>query len=407
MSSSTSSSEPEEQRSVFGRIFLTVLIGMGVAMALVQGFILMQGAGSRSLLGRVLEAQDAIPKMVEEPEDLVMAFGSSMVQAGFSPREFDRDVNALGGNVKSFNWGFGGLNPLFQDYVSRRIRDDFEANDRRLKLVIIEFNPFQTTVARRTLQKATEESYLALLANPSELRDITLSDPESGIRMAVIRYLRDGISAEILTTFMWGELFETPRSDAGVEFEPDAAAEERLGEIFGLLDERFEEDYPDYDESDWYYPWQGGGTIASERSAETLELFDEYYKLVTTDYNMAVDRLSRIRTADIEELHFDAELIEAFVRIVENFKAISDHVEIVMLPKNTDWIKNPPEALARQAEAIRQIEAATGLPVRDYQTIEQVTNDMFSDTTHLNRYQGAAAFTKFLVDEYADLLVTR
>ncbi|MEM6639709.1 MAG: hypothetical protein AAF610_07390 [Pseudomonadota bacterium] len=334
-----------------------------------------------------------------------MGFGSSMVQAGFSPREFDRHIAAAGGDVTSFNFGFGGLNPLFQDYLSRRIREDFEANDRRLKLTIIEFNPFQTTEARRTLQASLEDSYVALLASPSELLDITLDEPASGLRMFLIRYLRDGISAEMITTFFWGEPFRAPRSDDGITFEKDEAAEARLKDVQTVLGEKFQDEYPDYDGADWYYPWQGGGTLAAERAADTLEMFTEYYQLTTTDYRMAVDRLNRIQSADIEELHFDDELVASFVRIVENFKAISDHVEVVMLPKNTDWIKNPPEALARQAEAIRQIEEATGLPIRDFQEIAPVRNDMFSDTTHLNRYQGASAFTDFLAKRYADLLV--
>ncbi|MEN7343223.1 MAG: hypothetical protein AAAFM81_09780 [Pseudomonadota bacterium] len=405
MSSSTSSSEPQEQRRVFGRIFLTVVIGMGIALAIVRVFVGAMGGSSSGLLGRVLEAQNAIPQIVSEPADLVMGFGSSMVRAGFSPREFDQAIAAAGGNVKSFNFGFGGLNPQFQDYVSRRIRDDFEASDRRLKLVIIEFNPFQTTVARRNLQRPIEESYLSLMASPSELIEITKDDPESGIRMLMIRYLRDGVSAETITTFMWGTPFRAPRSDDGVEFEQDEAARKRLREVGSILNEKFDEEYPDYDGSDWYYPWQGGGTIKAERSAETLELFDEYYDLTTTDYNMAVDRLSRIRSADIEELHFDPELVEAFIRIVENFNAIADHVEIVMLPKNTDWIKNPEDALERQAEAIAAIEAATGITVQDFQTIDPVTNDMFSDTTHLNRYEGAVALTEFLAERYKPILV--
>ncbi len=404
MSSSTSSSDAKAQRRIFARIFLTVSLGMGIALALVQGLVMALGAGSSSLLGRVIEARDAIPQIVDEPQELVMMFGSSMTGAGFSPREFDLAVAERGGSVKSFNFGFGGLNPLFQDYLARRIREDFEASDRRLKLVMIEFNPFQTTVSRRNLQRPLEESYVALLASPAELADFTLDDPESGLRMSLIRYLRDGISAEMITTFLWGEPFRAPRSDDGVDFERDEAAEERLREVLRVLGEKFSEEYPDFDGSDWYYPWQGGGTVKTERSAETLELFEEYYDLITSDYRMAVDRLDRVESADIEELHFDAELVAAFVRVVENFKAISDNVEIIMLPKNTDWIKNPPEALARQAEAIRQIEAETALPVRDFQVIEPVSNDMFSDTTHLNRYQGAVAFTEFLVERYAELL---
>ncbi|MEL6301555.1 MAG: hypothetical protein AAFV47_08410 [Pseudomonadota bacterium] len=405
MNSSTSSSDSPDQRRVFARIFLTVLIGMGLSLALVKGVLAMLGVGSSSLLERVTQARNALPQIVEEPQDLVIAFGSSMIDAGFSPREFDMAINQAGGNIKSFNFGFGGLNPMFQDYLARRIRDDFETSDRRLKLIVIEFNPFQTTKSRRNLQSALEESYISLLASPAELRDITLDDPESGIRMALIRYLRDGISAEMITTFLWGGPFQTPRDDTGVDFEPDQAAEERIGEIVKVLTPRLEEDYPDYDGTDWYYPWQGGGTIKSERSPETVELINEYYNLAASDYNLAVDRLDRIQSADIEELHFDPELVDAFIRIVENFQAISDHVEIVMLPKNTDWIKNPPEALARQAAVVREIETATGLVVRDYQTIEPVTNAMFSDTTHLNRYQGAVAFTAFLAEQYAELLV--
>ncbi|MEL6367355.1 MAG: hypothetical protein AAFR91_10880 [Pseudomonadota bacterium] len=203
-----------------------------------------------------------------------------------------------------------------------------------------------------------------------------------------------------------GGPFQAPRDDTGVDFEPDEAAEERIGEIVEVLTPRLEEDDPDYDGTDWYYPWQGGGTIKSERSRETVELINEYYNLAASDYNLAVDRLDRIQSADIEELHFDPELVDAFIRIVENFQAISDHVAVVMLPKNTDWIKNPPEALARQAAVVREIESSTGVAVRDFQTIEPVTNAMFSDTTHLNRYQGAVAFTAFLADQYTELLVT-
>ena len=34
------------------------------------------------------------------------------------------------------------------------------------------------------------------------------------------------------------------------------------------MGERFEVEYSDYDGSEWYYFWRGGGTIKSERSEE-------------------------------------------------------------------------------------------------------------------------------------------
>ncbi|MEO1595831.1 MAG: hypothetical protein AAFS02_11380 [Pseudomonadota bacterium] len=403
MSSSTSSSEPTGSgRGAFARVLFTVLIGMGLALGGVRLFALVVGVGSESLLGRVMQAQRALPQIAEEPNDLVMVFGSSMVRAGFSPREFDAALAEQGIDVTSFNFGFGGLNPLFQDYLSRRVVDELKARDRRLKLVVIEFNPFQTTVTRRNGATALEESYIAMLASDRELWQKTVDDPTSGIRMGLIRYLRDGISAEMITTFMWAEPFQPPDNRQRPQMSDEDR--ERLGEIGEYLNEVFDEDYPDYDGSDWYYPWRGGGTIKTERSEKTLEIFDEYYDLIAQDNRMEADRQSRIRTADIEELNFDDELVEAFIRIVENFKEVSDHVEVVMLPKNTDWIQNPPEAIERQAAAVARISEATGLPVRDYQVVEDVSNDMFSDTTHLNRYEGAVAFTEFLVSEYAEIL---
>ena len=405
MNSSTSSSDNmTSPRRIWFRILLTILVGMGIALGAVGLFVSSMGAGSQSLLGRVLQAQDAIPQIAAEENDIAMVFGSSMVEAGFSPREFDLAVAKAGGSVTSFNFGFGGLNPLFQDYISRRIADDLAANDRRLKLALIEFNPFQTTKTRRAGAVALEESYFALLANPAELWDILLEEPDRGLRMLEIRYLRDGISAEMTTTFFWAEPFQAPRAALAAGLQEEEGVEEQLDAVLEKMGEKFAEEYPDYDGSDWYYPWQGGGTIKAERSQETLDLIEQYYTLSQTDYRKTIDRLNRIETADIVELDFDPELIEAFIRIVENFKQIADHVEVIMLPKNSDWIKNPPEALARQAAAIERIERETGVPVRNFQQIGAVTNDMFGDTTHLNRYHGAVAFSEFLASEYAELL---
>jgi hypothetical protein len=119
---------------------------------------------------------------------------------------------------------------------------------------------------------------------------------------------------------------------------------------------------------------------------------------------MKIDRLSRIETADIEELNFDPELVDAFITTVKNLQEIADHVEVVLLPKNTEWIKNPPAALARQEAVLQRIHRETGARIRNFQEIDAVTNQMFGDTTHLNRYQGAAAFTHYLAEEYADIL---
>ena len=403
MNSSTSSSDNVvSSRTIYARVLLTILLGMAVTLGLARAFTMANGAGAQSLLGRVIEAQEAIPQIAAEENDLAMFFGSSMVNAGFSPREFDRDLAAMGIHTTSFNFGFGGLNPIFQEILARRIVERFKAEDRRLKLIMIEFNPFQATVTRRNRAVALEDSYIALLASPRELFEILLDDPERGLRMLEIRYLRDGISAEMITTFFWAEPFTAPFQ--GTELVEKEGVEERLGEVIEELGTRFEEEYPDYDGSDWYYPWRGGGTNKSERAPETLALVEEYYTLTQTEYQMDDDRLSRIASADIVDLNFDPDLVEAFIAMVKEFQKIADNVEVVLLPKNTDWIKNPTEALKRQAEVIERIRLETGAPIRNFQQIDAVTNDMVSDTTHLNRYYGALLFTRHLVEEYADIL---
>ena len=96
--------------------------------------------------------------------------------------------------------------------------------------------------------------------------------------------------------------------------------------------------------------------------------------------------------------------MQAFIRVVKNFQQFSDKVEVVLLPKNTKWIKNTPEAMQRQAEIIKRIQQETGVNIRNYQDRPEVTPEMFSDTTHLARYSGDIAFTQMLVEDAAQIL---
>jgi len=392
----------QETRKIYAKITLAILLGMTISLTIVRLFTYLNDASGETFLARVLQAQSALPEITREPNDLVMFYGSSMVRAGFSARQFDRELAEQDVEVKSFNFGFGGLNPLFQDYLSRRIVDQFEQKDRRLKLALIEFNPFQTTVTRHNGAAEIEDSFISLLASPQEILTIAKEDPAKAARMYTIRYLRDGVSAEMITSF-FGEPFR--EAQPRTELEEDEAIEKLRNELGEQLNERFEQEYPDFDNDiQWSYEWQGAGTIPEERSAETLEIFSQFYTTLRTDYQLDNDRLSRIYSADIVELNFSETLVESFIQLVKNFQSIADDVEVVLLPKNTDWIDNPPEAMQRMQVVLDRIVAETGVTIRDFQIIPAVTPAMFSDTTHLARYSGDVAFTHFLVEQYGDLL---
>ncbi len=395
------SKEPIENvstRKIYFKIIVAIVLVMAAAMGTIRGIMLLSDASKEGILGRVSQAQAALPQIVQEPQELVMFFGSSMTHAGFSARQFDREVNAQGKNIKSFNFGFGGLNPYFQDFLSRRIREEFEGNDKKLKLALIEFNPFQTSQTRWSRAKSTVDSFLTMLASDEELLEIAREDITRGIRLFNIKYIRGDISAEMVTSYYGRGMFPAERPQ---RFEDDEATLENRRKLGKEMGELFDKEYPDFKGEDWFYDWQGAGTIPEERSARTLQVFSEYYETVRTDARMKNDRLSRIRTADILEMHFEPLLVESFIQIVKNFQSVSERVEVVMLPRNTQWIHYTDEGKIRLAKAIKEIEEQTGITIVSHQDLNAMNPNMFSDTTHLARYSGDVAYTNFLVKEYA------
>ena len=369
-------------------------------MAIVRGFTALNDASAETILDRVMEARAALPRIVQEEKPLVMSFGSSMTEAGFSARQFDREMAEREIDAKSFNFGFGGLNPYFQDYLSRRIRDAFVENDRRLKLALIEFTPLQNTTARWNGARPSVDSFVTMLADGSDVWDIIKEDPTRGIRVAEIKYLRDDISAEMITYYFGGDMFRTPGQRSGVE--PDEEKDKLLEEIGEKLSANFAKEYPDYDGANWSFEWQGAGTIPEERSQETLDLFVPYFDALRSEQRLSDDRLRRITCCDIEELHFEETLIAAFIRTVKNFQEFSDEVEVILMPRNHDWIQRPPEAWDRMNAVLERIKQETGVHIRSFE--DWGNPQMFSDTTHLARYGGDVPYTSMLVETYAEAL---
>ena len=388
-------------RKIYAKTVFALGLCMAVSMGLIHFLLASNNVNKRDIMGRVIEARSALPKIVEEPNDLVMFYGSSMTGAGFSPRQFDQGLARQGKQVKSFNFGFGGLNPYFQDLLSRRIAEQFNDSERRLKLTMIEFNPFQATQTRWNRAKPTVDSFLTMLASNDELLEVAKNEITRGVRLFNIKYVRNHISAEMITSFYSRQLFPPLRPKEFEDDEPTIAERNRLRE---LLTEKFKEDYPNHNGEQWKYSWQGGGTVPEERSAETLAIIDQYHAVQHTDARMKNYRLGRIRSADIEELNFEPLMLEHFINIVKNFQAISDKVEIIMLPKNSKWIHYSPAAEKRLAQAIEQIEQATGLSINNHQDISEITPAMYRDATHLSRYRGDVPYTKYLIKEFSKFL---
>jgi len=391
----------QTSQKIYAKTVFSLGLCMAAAIGLINLVLVANDVNKQGIMGRVNEAQAALPKIINEPKDLVLFFGSSMTRAGFSPRQFDKSLALQGKNVTSFNFGFGGLNPYFQDLLSRRIAEKFDQSNRRLKLVMIEFNPFQTTQTRWNRAAPIVDSFTTMLASNSELFEIAKNDITRGARLFNIRYVRNNISAEMITSFYGRAIFPQQRAEEFKDDENIVAERRRLGK---LLNEQFEKEYPNHVDAEWVYSWQGGGTIPEERSPETLAIFEQYYAVSHTDARMKNYRLGRIRSADIEELNFEPLLVEHFINIVKNLQGISDNVEVIMLPKNSKWIHNTPAAKKRLADVVNQIEKATGVAIRNHQDIPEITPDMYRDATHLARYRGDVPYTNYLIKEFSKLL---
>jgi len=391
----------QTSQKIYAKTVFSLGLCMAAAIGLINLVLVANDVNKQGIMGRVNEAQAALPKIINEPKDLVLFFGSSMTRAGFSPRQFDKSLAIQGKDVTSFNFGFGGLNPYFQDLLSRRIAEKFDQSNRRLKLVMIEFNPFQTTQTRWNRAAPIVDSFTTMLASNSELFEIAKNDITRGARLFNIRYVRNNISAEMITSFYGRAIFPQQRAEEFKDDENIVAERRRLGK---LLNEQFEKEYPNHVDAEWVYSWQGGGTIPEERSPETLAIFEQYYAVSHTDARMKNYRLGRIRSADIEELNFEPLLVEHFINIVKNLQGISDNVEVIMLPKNSKWIHNTPAAKKRLADVVNQIEKATGVAIRNHQDIPEITPDMYRDATHLARYRGDVPYTNYLIKEFSKLL---
>ena len=101
------------------------------------------------------------------------------------------------------------------------------------------------------------------------------------------------------------------------------------------------------------------------------------------------------------QLHFNEGLVRDFIALVHEPAATSDRIEVVLMPRNYEWVKNPPEALDRQRTVVTRIERETGAAVRDYQHLPELDGRYFLDVSHLILHEGQDRFSSLLAEDWA------
>ena len=406
MPSSTSSSE---------RIALwTALAGLGVllgSLAIIRGCTATTEALLPDVFGmvRIKTANQGLARIATAPGPKAVFFGSSTVELGFAPEVFDDHLAAAGVDMTSYNLGIGNMNPSLQVVLARRMREVFEAEGDRVELMLVEFNPFQATRKRVAVNAPFFETVLAILSTPRTLWRDALEDPERAARLATIKYLRDGVAAQSITTGLGyaveaiaenlGSGDENPRSP---EFE--RVLEEREALAVELLSS-IRKDLPEWRPPlAWHFFLRGAVPQPADLSPETLEQIGRLMANLAHPETMQEHLERRIRCCDIVDLHFDEGLVSDFIAMVHELASISDRIVVVLMPKNYDWVKNPPEALERQRRVLERIERETGVRVADFQHLPELDGAYFFDVSHLTLYEGQHRFSRLLAEHWAPRL---
>ena len=355
---------------------------------------------------RIKSAYRALPRIAAAPGPKALFFGSSTVQFGFAPQAFDARLARSGLEITSYNLGIGNMNPSLQVVLARRIRAEFESSGHRVDLMLIELNPFQTTERRVRANEPLHEAVLSILSTPRSLWRDVVDDPERGARLFTIKYLREGVAAQAITEGL-GMGVEALGHLLAEEEEPRTEEEERILEergdlaleLFGNLREELPDRWP---LGTWSFESRGALRL-TDLSPETRALLSRLMANLQYPPSLQDDLENRIRCCDIVDLHFDEGLVHDFIAMVRELAAISDRIEVVLMPKNYDWVKNPPEALARQRAVLERIERETGVRVSDYQNLRELDGGYFWDVSHMTP-EGTEYFSVRLAEDWSERL---
>lgn len=391
-------------------IILIALCVLGTSVLAVNAFTRMveKNAGDVFGIQRIRSVVDSMDYIARQPGKTVLVFGSSLVNEGFSPRYFDRQAEALvNADVNSFNLGMGNMKPGYQLLLARRLREAHQRSGQQAEVSVIELTPFLLTRKRNAFRPFMTEQVTAVAMSDEELLDLVLDDPERFARLACIRYLRDGISAEAITG---GLRYVLGAAQAQAPMLEKLSADQldhlkELRRLQGELRQHIVRDQPLTHKSIVWNPATQGGLIdMMDLSADGQDAVRRLTQKMQHPSTLQRDAEGRVDCCDIVDLEFDPDMVEEFIAIVEEFKQFSRHVEVVLLPSNHSLIAPSADALARQQKVLDTIAERTGVPQTDFQTHPAFTPDMFYDATHLSMDKGKILFSEMLATSLRDTL---
>jgi hypothetical protein len=332
---------------------------------------------------RVRQCLQALDEIVTAPGSTVV-FGSSMVQMGFSPEEFDAQARALGQELTSYNLGFGGANPEVQLELAQWVAQAYRRQGRRAKQMVIEFTPFQATLARSRAQGLAQiaRAKKAVLLTPASLLSATLRSPTEAAHLVGL----------------WTQGAVTPQmtlhalSAVALPRNPERRTDPRRELVERIRQGRIARDgkLPD----PWDRSQRGDAAWVVD---ETLPAYDAWLQLRHSAETLSEDLEWRVESSDLLELRFDPERIHQFIALAKLLSSVAERSHVLLMPTHPDWVKRTPEGQTRLDQVLVRIRAETGLEIIDLSSSPgPFALADFVDTTHLNERSGRPKLSREL-----------
>ncbi len=382
----------------------TLLVGLGLllgSLGLARGLVSAlertvppdtRGAFTEGA-GRIQDFLAALPGIAAR-EDAVLVVGSSIIQHGFSPEAFEQ---RLGEPVTAYNLGFPGVDPEVHALLARRVAEAFGRTGQRARFTLVEFTPFQATLARAQSTSYREHAAVkkALLLDADTLARVALRSPEEASHLGALRAM-GGTSSHTVTRYLSHHLSPAkapawwPGPANPVRDPERQRLVERLDAGIAAAEKR---EVPEWDpvrrgEVRWVFEEtrEAYATILQRRRAREV---------------MESDQQWRVRTSDLLELRFDEAQVRAFIEAVRTLASASRDTLVLLAPRHREWATPTPEGRARLAEVLARIEREAGVKVLDLAESPEFTPEDFIDVTHLNETLGRPRLSRRLADEVA------
>jgi hypothetical protein len=378
------------------------LVLLVAALGLARGFIsLLEHATPPEIRGQFNEGSDRLkdflgflPELAQR-EDAVLVFGSSIIQHGFSPAAFEQQ---LGAPVTAYNLGFPGVDPLMQALLARRVAESFERSGHKARLTVVEFTPFQATLARGRAQYFREHSAVktALLANPLELAQVARRSAEEASHVGALKWM-GGTSPQVVTSLLEEHLLNGPPPSWWPVPDPEEPDTERKGWAKRLLAGRAAVEQREVPE--WDALRRGEVRLVFD---ETREAYTAWARLRSTPEMLEQNRQWRVISSDLLELRFDERQVGAFIETVRTLASVSRETRVLLAPRNTAWNQPTPEGRTRLAAVLARIERETGVPVVDLAESPEFGPEDFIDVTHLNESSGRPKLSRRLAQAVSE-----